>query len=138
MNEFRFQTELRRRLDRASISVRRDPRWAIANGWHPDAFLCWDRDRITDEPYVFFVCQRRGIPHEPCEAMIAMISRNSMNRVARARGTYLQGVEQRERERAEANDRSVQDRFDNTFNNILDVPGRAQSLAGNSQMWTVT
>ena len=138
MNEFRFQTELRRRLDRVSIEVRRDPRWASEHGFHPEAFLCWDRDRVTEEPYVFFVCQRGGRPHEPCDSMIAMIARNSMNRVARgARGTYLQGVMERERKRVEADDHGIGDAFDTRWNGILDVPGRSQSMAGNSQMWSM-
>ena len=117
--------------------VRRDPAWAHSNGWHQDALLCWDRDRITEEPYVFFVCQRNGVPHEPCERMIEMIFSNSMNRLAPAPGSYLERVERRERARAAADEQDCADRFENTFHNILDVPGRTQSIAGNSQRWTM-
>lgn len=137
MNEFRFQAALRSRFDRASITVRKDPIWAHANGWHQDALLCWDRNRITDEPYVFFICQKDGIPHEPCTGMIDLLWTNSMNHLAGARGTYLQDVMLRERDRMNADNQACSDRFDRKYNEILDVPGRAQSLAGNSQMWTV-
>lgn len=137
MDERAFERELRTRFNRASIEVRRDPEWAATHGFHWDALVCWDRDRIDEEPYAFFVCQRRGLPVDPCEAMFPHMHQQMLAAKAPSRGTYLQDVEFRERDRILAEDRDLAEGFDRAWNEENDVPGRLQSIHGLSQKWSI-
>jgi hypothetical protein len=76
----RFQSILRRTLY-STLSVRRDSAWACRHGFHPDALQVWDEAPVSGEPYVVFVCQRKGAPIEPTQEMVDAIQAMAFSRV---------------------------------------------------------
>ena len=145
MSPEQFQSELRSRCFRSTITVRRDPKWAREHGWHPDAYLCWDIERGTHQPHVFYICARGqpgqgGPPVEPCETIIQQILGQRIDRKFGGRGTspglYREAVLRREMERAMADDKS---RELAQFQPWLDEDGegKLQSAAKNEQRWTM-
>ena len=140
MGPEQFQRELRSRCFRSTVTVRRDPKWAREHGWHPDCYLCYDVERGSHVPHVFFICSRGGRPIEPCEAMIHMIQKQRIDRsfggLGTAPGTYRQNVLDRETARAQRDDQAQEDAFNDSYYG-RDAEGRAQSGAGNEQKWTM-
>lgn len=118
MSRDRFQRLLRSSLY-STLSVRRDADWAARHGFHPDALQVWDQAPATGTPYVVFVCQRKGLPVEPCQEMVEAIQAMAFSRVRgslnawadEAASTAFRHDEQQERLRAKA----FRERFDWDF-----------------------
>lgn len=134
MDAAEFQRQLRERLGLHDITVRRDPAWAGARGFHPDAWQVWDTGRQSGAPYCAFVCEKEGLPVEPAEWMFPLIRAASFDRKAPAPGAYVDEVEQRERRRAEDVDRMLLENFDRMWSG-LEVEDQVQSAAGKTQKW---
>lgn len=79
MTRERFQSILRKTLY-STITVRRDRPWACQHGFHPDALQVWDQ-APSGEPYVVFICQRKGLPIEPTQEMVDAIQAMAFSRV---------------------------------------------------------
>lgn len=129
-----LQKELRRILKTQSITVKKDPAWAAANGHHPHALQVWDKGVVSGEPYIVAVLERNGVPHEPGPLFFQRLWEMHADNVHRGRKGWAEKMRFDARDRQEFEERKHSERL---RERLESQRGKAMSLLGCGKYWSL-